>query len=231
MRQSSPRTARATSSAARIYDSALRLFSERGYHASGIREIAGLAGVNTSVLYHYARSKDDLLSQLLADGTARYRAAALRCVAEGERPEERLVALVSTQVMANGRHRRMARVLDHEQSALPRRLRKDVLRMTAEVEQLWDETIAAGAEEGVFAVESPRMARLALLRMAAGVNQWYAERGALSIEEIARIFSDLALGLVRARRGGRLLRVGDLKRPDVRRLAAIIEEELGPPNI
>ena len=44
-----------------ILDSAAVLFSRRGYHAIGIRELADSVGLSTSTLYHYYATKQDIL--------------------------------------------------------------------------------------------------------------------------------------------------------------------------
>src|SRR5215470_19673944 len=40
---------------------ALRLFKEKGYHATSMRDIANAVGINKGSLYSYIRSKEDLL--------------------------------------------------------------------------------------------------------------------------------------------------------------------------
>src|SRR5438067_13938840 len=40
---------------------ALRLFKEKGYHATSMRDIASEVGINKGSLYSYIRSKEDLL--------------------------------------------------------------------------------------------------------------------------------------------------------------------------
>ena len=40
---------------------ALRLFREKGYHATSMRDIAEAVGINKGSLYSYIRSKEDLL--------------------------------------------------------------------------------------------------------------------------------------------------------------------------
>src|ERR1700738_3449333 len=40
---------------------ALRLFKEKGYHATSMRDIADEVGINKGSLYSYIRSKEDLL--------------------------------------------------------------------------------------------------------------------------------------------------------------------------
>ncbi|MFI5957510.1 TetR/AcrR family transcriptional regulator [Cryptosporangium sp. NPDC051539] len=46
---------------ARIIDAALDLFHEQGYDATGVQEIVERAGVTKGALYHYFRSKENLL--------------------------------------------------------------------------------------------------------------------------------------------------------------------------
>ena len=49
----------------RIYDAALRVFSERGYEATSMEEIAALSGVARPVLYDHFGSKRELFLSLL----------------------------------------------------------------------------------------------------------------------------------------------------------------------
>lgn len=44
-----------------ILTTAAELFSRQGYHAVGIRELADAVGLSTSTLYHYYRTKQEIL--------------------------------------------------------------------------------------------------------------------------------------------------------------------------
>lgn len=55
------------SARARLVSAAEELFSEKGFDAAGISEIAQKAGVTKSLFYHYFRSKDDLLREIYED--------------------------------------------------------------------------------------------------------------------------------------------------------------------
>ncbi|MEO6944710.1 MAG: TetR/AcrR family transcriptional regulator [Lacisediminihabitans sp.] len=48
-----------------IMDAAHRVFSARGYHASSLREVAGVAGLSLSSLTHHFPTKEDLLLAVL----------------------------------------------------------------------------------------------------------------------------------------------------------------------
>ncbi len=49
-----------------LLQTALLLFSEKGYRATSVRDIARSAGVNEALLYHYFDSKADLFRAVLA---------------------------------------------------------------------------------------------------------------------------------------------------------------------
>ena len=48
----------------KIFDAALRLFVERGFHGTSTAEIAKTAGVATGTLFHYFKTKEELINSL-----------------------------------------------------------------------------------------------------------------------------------------------------------------------
>lgn len=49
----------------RILDASIRLFSEKGFDATRVNEIADDARVNKALIYYYFKSKEDILDQLV----------------------------------------------------------------------------------------------------------------------------------------------------------------------
>ncbi|HPJ70965.1 MAG TPA: helix-turn-helix domain-containing protein [Candidatus Mcinerneyibacteriales bacterium] len=49
-----------------ILQSALELFSSKGYDGTALSEIAARAGVTKSLVYHYFKKKDELLQEIIA---------------------------------------------------------------------------------------------------------------------------------------------------------------------
>ncbi|GAB3160363.1 TetR/AcrR family transcriptional regulator [Amycolatopsis stemonae] len=49
-----------------LLDAAARLFAERGFDRTTVRDIAGLAGVNQSLLFRYFGTKDALFEEVIA---------------------------------------------------------------------------------------------------------------------------------------------------------------------
>jgi AcrR family transcriptional regulator len=78
----SERTAEATDMARHIARAAARLFAERGYDATPVREIVKAAGVTKPTLYYYFGSKDGLAHALLTAPLGRLEAN-LKSIIEG----------------------------------------------------------------------------------------------------------------------------------------------------
>ncbi len=202
---------------------ALRLFGTKGYGAVGIREIALEAGISTAALYHYMRTKEDLLVALMTDRMSRIIVSGRAAIAGLTAPEQQLAALVRVHIVAHGRYPET--VIDQEVRSLSPETRPRVVALRDEYANIWREVIDTGAELGVFDVPRPQTARLALLEMCNGVVTWYKPGGPLPLSQIADDFAELALAMVRAQRGGRLLRLADLGMPAVSRYEAIVAEQ------
>jgi AcrR family transcriptional regulator len=59
----------------RILDSAIRLFAEQGYPATGTREIIAQSGMTGGAFYHHFGDKDSVAKAILAEANARVLAA------------------------------------------------------------------------------------------------------------------------------------------------------------
>src|SRR5919107_5698523 len=58
-----------------VLDAAARLFAERGYHGTSIRDIAGAAGMTPAAIYSHFASKAGLLVAVYEEGVGRIAAA------------------------------------------------------------------------------------------------------------------------------------------------------------
>ena len=85
---------------AELLSVATRLFRERGYHATSMQDLAEALGMNRGSLYHYIRSKEELLARLF-EGALAETLGELERIADREGPaRERLRDMVRVYVMA-----------------------------------------------------------------------------------------------------------------------------------
>jgi AcrR family transcriptional regulator len=85
-----------TSSPERILQSALSLFSEKGYDATSVREICTASGITKPTLYHFYGSKEGVYRALVEGALERFRGELAEVMA-GEAPlRERLQQMTLT---------------------------------------------------------------------------------------------------------------------------------------
>lgn len=197
----------------RIRDACVRLFAQKGFSGTGIREIAAEAGVTTAALYHYVGTKEDLLLEIMSGVLDPLTAAARGIVTDLDRPEARLSALVEHHVWFHAVHQLASIVTDTEIRSLSGDARAEVIARRDVYEAIWRSVVVEGVTEGTFRVEDPRIATTALLQMCTGIAHWYAPTGPLTLTRLCRMHADLALSMVRAARDGVPLRVDALALP------------------
>lgn len=139
-----------------ILDAAVRVFASKGYHGARVGDIAEEAGVAHGLLYHYFRSKEELLETISRE-TWRDVGDAVRSVEEtDESARERLAGIAKILLRAWRRDPNLVRVLVREvtrSSHLQTRI-EEIEAAFAGLERI----IARGQREGEFRADvDPRM--------------------------------------------------------------------------
>jgi AcrR family transcriptional regulator len=195
----------------RVHDAAIRLFAQKGFAATGIRELAEAAGVTSSALYHYMGTKDDLLLEIMRSTIEPLLEVGHAMLADGDPPEVQLAMLVEAHVWVHGSRPLATTITDTEIRALAGERRDEMMALRDAYDAVWRRIVADGVAAGRFEVLDERVATLAVLELCTGVSQWYAPGGRLGLDELCSMHADLAFGVLRARRGRRLLRRADLR--------------------
>ncbi|NIH87007.1 TetR/AcrR family transcriptional regulator [Amycolatopsis granulosa] len=180
----------------RVRRAAVKLFAAKGFHGTGIRDLAHTAKISSASLYHYMGTKEDLLVGIMRECLDRLLLAARQTLETVDDPVAALSALVTLHVMAHAAQPDETRVVDHEVGALSRSARQGIVALRDEYETIWADTIDAGVAAGLFDVPDPAVTRLALLEMCTGVARWYSPRGPLPLDHLAARYAQLALRML-----------------------------------
>jgi AcrR family transcriptional regulator len=78
-----------------ILDAAIRVFARQGFHATRVADIADEAGVAYGLVYHYFKSKDEVLDELFVERWSLLLSAIEEADRNGERPRAKLAAVAS----------------------------------------------------------------------------------------------------------------------------------------
>jgi AcrR family transcriptional regulator len=96
---------------AQLLDAAARLFSERGFHATSMRDIAKAVGMLSGSIYYHFESKDEMLLAVCEEGISRVGAAVEQAVAAETEPWARLEAACAAHLRGLVTHRDYTRVM------------------------------------------------------------------------------------------------------------------------
>src|SRR6266568_4835176 len=95
---------------------AARVFADRGYHSTTMRDLAGATGMSLAGMYYYVRGKEELLHRIQERCFTRVLAGAERALAllDDADPLERLHAFIRHHVTFFAAHMAEMKVLSHE---------------------------------------------------------------------------------------------------------------------
>lgn len=180
-----------------IHNSAVQLFAEKGFEATSIRDIARVAGINSATLYHYIKSKDELLINVMVKDLNKLLNVAIKVVNQFNDPGEKLCALSYLHVKLHASNQLSMIVTDHEYKSLYGEHKEKIKSLRKQYETLWLDTVQQGIDESKFGlVENVKLNTFALLSMNTGVVHWFKPNGKLSISEISETYAKSSLHLV-----------------------------------
>jgi TetR/AcrR family transcriptional regulator, cholesterol catabolism regulator len=177
-----------------VYVAALRLFREKGYHATSMQDIAAAVGLYKGSLYHYIGGKEDLLVQVFERAMGGLLAEVEQIVADrSARPSTQLRLVVQAHVEAVCENLDALTVYLHEFRALAGEALASVRTQRERYRELVSEIVERGVRLGEFTTADVDLATLGLLGMCNWVAQWYRPAGPLSARQIGGYFADLVL--------------------------------------
>jgi AcrR family transcriptional regulator len=181
-----------------ILTAAAQIFSQKGFHATSMQDIAEAVNLQKASLYHHVSSKQEILVDVLDMALdlfiANMQAVMLRPLA----PDEMLRQAMQVYMVTILQQRDLASVLLLEHRSLEPDLHSRHIPRRDRFESLWRELIQHGLEAGRYYNVDPAMAARALLGVMNWVITWYSPEGNLTPEQISRQYADLFLnGLLR----------------------------------
>ena len=176
-----------------ILDAAERLFSERGYHATTIREIARELQLEGGSLYSHISGKQELLYQIVLRGSTQFLRAAQATLAEGGPARDQLLRFMRRHLAIVAESAPRAVVHFHEWRHLDAERQAEICMRRDEYEGMLRQIIYAGVAGGEFTAADERLIGLQVLSLLNWTYQWYAPGGTWSADDLAAQFFDLLM--------------------------------------
>jgi AcrR family transcriptional regulator len=150
----------------RILQAACALFSRQNVEATSIRDLAGYAGVNSQLIYHYFRDKQGLCRAVVDREASRIRSLLEKAVQRAGSPGERLAAFIHTWVTITVNHADSVRLVFRITQSSDARHQAFVKKRSFQNARLMQKLIREGIESGDFRRDvDPRMAVASLAGM------------------------------------------------------------------
>jgi len=182
-----------------IVATAARLFKEKGYRATTLEDIAAAVGMLKGSLYYYIRSKEELLYLVVRD-PIRQVYSELEAIVAADLPfPDKIARAMSNHMTVFHLHYPHIAVYLHDYRHLMDKLEQNVIETPKQYQRLWDALLHQGIATGEIRSDvDVTMAGYALLGMCNWAYRWYNPSGRLSPQEIAQVFTKIALqGLIR----------------------------------
>lgn len=180
-----------------ILEAAARIFSEKGFHATSMNDIAEAVNLQKASLYYHFENKQEILITLLDHALDLINARLETVISQPISPEEKLRKAIITYIQTIAENQSLAAVLLLEIRSLDPDLKTRHASRREKFENIWKEMIIEGQREGKFNTIDPSMTGRAILGVMNWTVNWYRSNGPKSATDIANLFADLLLnGLV-----------------------------------
>ena len=181
----------------KILAAAVQLFAEYGYHAATMRDIAQIAGIQAASIYYHYPSKQTLLVEIMETHMRKLNANLERIVSKPHEVQQRLYEAISNHILLHTTYKSEFFIIDTEIRALEGDNRGKILALRDYYEDLIQELLREGMDQGVLYQTDVKISSYAIIAMCTEVAQWFRPSGRLNVQQVIEMyFQMIAKGLL-----------------------------------
>ncbi len=174
-----------------LLSAAEKLFSDRGYEATSVRDIAEALAIQPGSLYAHIETKEELLWEILTTAADRFFAVLEPVVKSDLVTLEKLRRAIAAHVGVITRSADAAAVYMTEWRHLTEPRRRQFAQRRDDYEHIFRALVRDAIHEGTFGDVDEKFAALLILSSMNWIYQWYRPEGAMTPDEIARKITGL----------------------------------------
>ncbi len=174
-----------------ILREAARLFREKGYSGTNLRELAKSSGVQGGSIYHHFSSKQEILFQIMEYTMTILINKVQDTIKNEKNPFEGLRNAIRFHIEYHTIDTNETFVTDSELRSLEPANYKKIIAMRNKYEQIYIQLMKQGIESGEMNIDNVKLMVRALLQMCTGVSYWFKPNGTLTINDIAEKYIEL----------------------------------------
>ena len=181
-----------------VLQAAVRMFNERGFHATSLDEVAASLGVTKPVIYHYLGNKDQVLFECVRLGLTQIREAAVAARGQEGTGLDRLKAFLRRYAEINMEDFGRCVIRTGDETLSPES-RREFRALKGEIDREMREVIAEGVADG--SIHAPDV-RLTAFTLAGALNwpaRWFNPEGRDDRREVAAAMVEILCEGLRCR--------------------------------
>lgn len=186
---------------AQLLDIACKLFGQKGYDRTSLRDIAEVAGITKAALYYHFPDKEALYDRVVIESLQRLNVFVRERVQAGPSAIARIRAFfqATAEHLDNHRYEWMAgsNAFWSETGAH----RAQALQLRDEFENILRECVVDGVQSGEIRAVDPSLAGKFMLSCFGHVARWHSPKGRLSVQQVMEQFVDYTLNGLAAKPG------------------------------
>jgi len=176
----------------KIFRYAARIFRKKGYEKASLEEIATCMKLSKASLYHYVKSKDEVLYLIQMEALEEILAVVHAVADSGNKPSEKLRDIVREYIrVATQKH--IIGALSQHELILPKKWRLAIVAERDKFDNECQKIIQEGIDSGEFKAVNWKMSYMAMIGALNWIIKWYSPQGKLSVDEISRCMVDFVL--------------------------------------
>jgi len=176
-----------------ILKKAAKLFKEKGYHHTSIKDISQEVGLEGGALYYHIKSKEGALFEIGEEAINQLLGKLEKIHSADSSPKEKLKAAIETQINFFINQFYETCVFLIETKALGYEFQKHYLAKRDRYEEIWRKIIRDGMRKGEFKQVNVKLATFAILGMLNWLVIWFKPGKGWSSKEIVQDFTKIIL--------------------------------------
>lgn len=177
-----------------IVDAAVRIFSERGYNATTMRDIAKAVGILPGSLYAHIESKEALLVEIVLTGTKSFQSIQKMIATSKASATDTMRAAIKAHIHIVAENPERCLIVFHQWRYLNTPHRAKAVAMRRQYAESFSSLVKKGIASGEFSSDLDlRIAVFAILGALNWTPEWFSNKGPEKAEEIGEKMVDFLL--------------------------------------
>jgi len=164
---------------------AARLFRDKGYERTTVRDLAAAVGMQSGSLFYHFKNKGEILAEVMNEGVTAVLENTRQAANSTDDPRGRLVAMTTAHLETlHSDQQSSLSVMLYEWNSLPEAARANIIAQRNAYEALWHQALQAAMDAKLIKGDLKLLTRLWLGALN-WTTQWFRDGGPLTTAQLA----------------------------------------------